>query len=286
MILTKIAFMLVVALPVLAAAGLVYWLLTVKKQVSFKISVGIGVLIGALVWSLIMNYKSNLIIINDDVVSTRYLLGNGEFDLSNGDKIELAILSHGETIINNTADSCVIQRHEYGDDEIGSDLLNMLILVKPMGQYAFHGNEIDYVFEERDNYIKTYGSNNNEVEKYSLRFLSQSDKNKFDLFDGKVEWGIPKEGVLYEMGSGYYSGGLENGAYQGHGVFVYENGDLYEGNYEKGLKEGDGKFTFSNGDYYEGGFHKDKFEGQGSFYSADGEVVKGAWKRNEYVEGQ
>ena len=54
-----------------------------------------------------------------------------------------------------------------------------------------------------------------------------------------------------------------NGAKEGHGKIVYDNGIIYEGLLKGGKKEGEGKLSVNGVDIFEGNFANDCIEGQG-----------------------
>merc|ERR1712070_229376 len=60
-----------------------------------------------------------------------------------------------------------------------------------------------------------------------------------------------------------YTGGLENGLREGHGIWVSKEG-VYEGQWRKGTQDGRGRQRWSDGRIYEGQFRAGVFHGQGT----------------------
>ena len=74
-----------------------------------------------------------------------------------------------------------------------------------------------------------------------------------------------------------YDGGLENGKFNGHGVFPWPDGTKYEGEFVDGDKCGTGKNYFHNGDVYCGDFKYDKPHGRGVTVYANGDRYEGGY---------
>ena len=78
--------------------------------------------------------------------------------------------------------------------------------------------------------------------------------------------GIVKDGKANGQGSmidvvseGKYIGAFVNGAYEGEGVFEFDNGGYYEGSFKGGKLKGEGRFVWPSGPIFEG-----TFDGTGS----------------------
>ena len=51
---------------------------------------------------------------------------------------------------------------------------------------------------------------------------------------------------------------------QGHGVMIYQNGNIFDGDWEGGERSGYGTLIYHNGDTYEGDWSSDNRHGQGN----------------------
>ena len=71
--------------------------------------------------------------------------------------------------------------------------------------------------------------------------------------------------------TGCVSGDCKNG----HGTYIYANGDKYVGEYKYGDQ---GTYTYSDGEKYVGEYKDGKEHGQGTFTFPDGEKYVGEWK--------
>ena len=76
---------------------------------------------------------------------------------------------------------------------------------------------------------------------------------------------INGKGTVYnKKGSIKYEGDFVNGKSEGHGKYIYEDGEYYIGQYLNGLKHGKGIVYYKNGTIkYEGDFVNGKSEGHG-----------------------
>ena len=157
MLFSSIGFFAIIGIIVITCGGSVYWFLHEKKQVSFNVSAGVGALIAVIVGVLIFSQKTTVIIVEKEETKQLSMLGSASFDFENGSTEVLPTLNHGNLVINNTNDSCIIKRSDY-TDEISSDdedLISILLLVKPQSVYVFHGKELDYLFIESPEYLET-----------------------------------------------------------------------------------------------------------------------------------
>ena len=72
----------------------------------------------------------------------------------------------------------------------------------------------------------------------------------------------------------------------GHGVYLYENGDRYEGEYKNGKRHGQGVMEFQSGkhkgDVYKGGYSNGVKSGRGLFTWSSGNTYEGEYKDGEY----
>lgn len=86
----------------------------------------------------------------------------------------------------------------------------------------------------------------------------------------------------YNDGSSY-SGFWQYGAFHGQGTFIWPDGGSYEGAFVNGQRTGWGTFTWPTGEVYTGEFLDGMLHGQGTMTYADGTVLSGTWDSNEFV---
>ena len=93
--------------------------------------------------------------------------GETEFEFGNGEKITVTDPAEfGQTIINNSADTIVVERKMYGD--IMPDEVPVLLFVEPYTVEFFEELSLDYVFETPPGTIET-SSYASVVSRYYLR---------------------------------------------------------------------------------------------------------------------
>lgn len=78
-----------------------------------------------------------------------------------------------------------------------------------------------------------------------------------------------------------YTGRVENGQRQGHGVYKFASGSEYDGEWKNGKQEGQAVYTCANGDKYEGEYKNGQFEGHGVLTHADGSKYDGEFKNGQ-----
>lgn len=217
MLLSQITYFALVASAVIIVCGLVYRFFHLKRELDLKITVAIGLFLSLIVVVLFMSKKTSVIIITSEKVKSYQMLGESEYTLQNGDVLELKGLNHGNLIVNNTNDSCVIERITYSEKDAelsGKEqyLTGVLLLVKPQSKYVFHGAEIKYLFTKSPDKLKRHGDSNAEWVEFELRYLEQKDWKDYWLYDGTVRWGKPDgEGTLWSAGGVSYSGVFSEG---------------------------------------------------------------------------
>lgn len=80
---------------------------------------------------------------------------------------------------------------------------------------------------------------------------------------------------------GVYEGEFYNGMIQGHGKFVFKNGQVYVGDWKNNKMEGKGVLTYPSKKEYKGSFLKGLRWGQGSLRWPDGRRYEGGWKHDK-----
>jgi len=79
---------------------------------------------------------------------------------------------------------------------------------------------------------------------------------------------------------GYTGDHNSQGQREGHGKYLYDNGESYEGDWKADLKHGKGKYIYADGDYYVGDWVNGKRHGQGKIVSLSNETYEG-----EFTDG-
>ena len=65
---------------------------------------------------------------------------------------------------------------------------------------------------------------------------------------------------------------MENGKFNGHGIYVLKNGEKFEGKFVDNKYNGYGKYYYLNGDILEGIFRNDRPSGNCVLHRADGTI--------------
>ncbi len=71
-----------------------------------------------------------------------------------------------------------------------------------------------------------------------------------------------------------------NGKKEGHGSFIYKNGDKYVGDFKDDKREGKGILYYKNGNIYDGEFKNNCIDGNGTFYYKNQNKYVGEVKKN------
>jgi hypothetical protein len=79
------------------------------------------------------------------------------------------------------------------------------------------------------------------------------------------------EGIERYPNGHIYKGAFKNGKKEinlvgkaeGHGEYLWQNGEKYIGEWKNGLKEGKGRWESGNGDFYDGDWKNSKAHGNG-----------------------
>jgi hypothetical protein len=220
--------------------------------------------------------KTDLIIINENVTERKVLLGKSEYKLADGTSVQIGDQEYGECIINNTQDSCVIERQELNYRE-GTKYWGTLILIKPMSQLLFKGAEIIEINAKRvlkeDRPIGNTGGF-----WYAVRKLDPKDWDEYGVYDGELNFGLPHgEGVLWYDHTHNYTGRMKRGNRHGKGIIHHVNGDTYEGDFEDNVKQGYGvSYIQEDSTHYEGDWYDNKMYGEGKFTFPNGAVYEGS----------
>ncbi|MCB0550667.1 MAG: caspase family protein [Phaeodactylibacter sp.] len=69
----------------------------------------------------------------------------------------------------------------------------------------------------------------------------------------------------------------------GHGTYIFKEGNKYIGFFSNGLPHGRGTVFYTNGERYEGQMGNAKFNGYGTLFLKDGSTVSGYWEDGTYV---
>ena len=138
-------------------------------------------------------------------------------------------------------------------------------------------NEINYENNKGWLYngqLNIFGQNNNGTFTYS-------DKSKYV---GAFSQGLAdKKGTFYSKdGTVIYNGGLQNGLFDGFGVYKFGNCE-YTGEFKNGLPDGKGTYKSKNGWTYEGNFKNGIFDEDGILIDASGAKSNVFWKDGKRV---
>lgn len=98
--------------------------------------------------------------------------------------------------------------------------------------------------------------------------------------DGSIYRGAVRGTQLHGKGeyvskSFKYEGEWNEGLKQGHGVYVWDNGDRYEGTFAGDRPDGKGAYKFANGDAYEGEVKQGVIVGRGIYVARNGDTFEG-----------
>jgi hypothetical protein len=107
--------------------------------------------------------------------------------------------------------------------------------------------------------------------------------------DGSIYRGAVRGSTLHGKGeyvskSFKYEGDWNEGVKQGHGVYVWDNGDRYEGTFAGDRPDGKGTYKFSNGDSYDGEVKQGVIAGRGIYVARNGDTFEGPFT-NGKLEG-
>ncbi|MCB0598157.1 MAG: caspase family protein [Lewinellaceae bacterium] len=69
----------------------------------------------------------------------------------------------------------------------------------------------------------------------------------------------------------------------GHGTYIFKDGNKYIGFFRNGLPHGRGTVFYTNGERYEGEMGNAQFNGYGTLFMKDGSAVSGHWKDGAYA---
>lgn len=95
------------------------------------------------------------------------------------------------------------------------------------------------------------------------------------------------EGKLTMPNGDWKRGVFVNGEFtEGRVQIIYEDGSSYKGGMNEGQFDGRGIYTFASGAVYEGEFITGNFTGKGQYTYADGDFKEGTWANDDFIEGQ
>lgn len=84
-------------------------------------------------------------------------------------------------------------------------------------------------------------------------------------------------GVLLLPNGDQYVGEMQDGLYEGRGVYRYHDGGKYDGYFVRGFKQGWGTYYFGEASKYEGEFWEDRKHGKGTMHLENGDKIEGLW---------
>lgn len=107
--------------------------------------------------------------------------------------------------------------------------------------------------------------------------------NDGSVYDGEWQNSVMVgEGVCtYPDGRTEYKGEWRNGNPDGHGCFIYSNGDRYDGSWKNGKMDGRGVYAFQNSEVYDGEWKQNKHHGDGKFTYKSGNIYDGQWRHGK-----
>lgn len=201
-------------------ALLILFSILMRKLFKMKMGVAIFVniiLVPVLFAGLVMGIGQPFgVTVAENGGATSYFVfgSEAEYEFANGEKATISKnKDFGETIINNSPDTIVIERKMYGDAL--PDAVPVLLFVEPNSYEFFEDLSLDYVFESAPSTIET-SSYASVVSRYELRVGQSDDAASFYYYKGETFDGKPDgTGTLIDTETGEeWTGEWENGKFQ------------------------------------------------------------------------
>lgn len=280
MLVSNVFYAIMMALIILLSTGLVWLFLKKSEHLQTKWKLFTGFFVGILAAGALHYQRTSLILVKEDGEGFYSLIGEKDYTLSNGEIIHLSAVDHGDLVVNDSPDSLVIERSEYEGAVTEGDLSGTLVLIAPQQVYIFHGERIEYLFEESPDFIETEKSaSENELTKFTLRKLKASDFDAFYIYEGPTKWGKPHgNGRFWVNRDRLYIGDVIEGNFKGKGEIIYEDGGRYVGDFDYDYKHGHGVYYYPDSSRYEGEWKDDEKSGTGTYYYNDGDIYSGNFK--------
>lgn len=117
-----------------------------------------------------------------------------------------------------------------------------------------------------------------EISNEALSFLKETSGITQEIIDEARETDLYTGYTTHRFEYGTYIGDLVDGACQGEGKMIWDDGTVYEGEWEYSARCGQGICHFSNGTVYSGTWENDNMNGYGTMTFTDGAVYTGEWK--------
>lgn len=103
------------------------------------------------------------------------------------------------------------------------------------------------------------------------------------LANGQLTEGHWLDGEYIGFQSRPEKGCIYGNCQDGHGTYIFKDGNKYIGYFSNGLPHGRGTVFYTNGERYEGQMGNAKFNGYGTLFMKDGSAVSGHWQDGLYV---
>ena len=103
-------------------------------------------------------------------------------------------------------------------------------------------------------------------------------RNEFAHGEGVLQW------YLNGREDDRYTGNLNMGWAEGHGVLVQRDGGKYDGQWKNSSQDGSGRYDAPDGSWYEGQWKMGKPHGHGQYRRPDGKTFVGEWIDGVYED--
>ena len=144
-------------------------------------------------------------------------------------------------------------------------------------------NEIGENFQNTKSKIDDLNEQCNIISQYIIKKLIPKPQIKLlikilnNILIINEEYGLTIN-MIKQYDNGSYEGDFKKGKRDGHGTYIYLNGDKYEGDFKNNVKDGKGIYTYENKDVFIGDYKDGKMNGKGIYTYIDGDKYDGEYK--------